>query len=392
MEKLLYIADIDKLKEIGVYKKIISQCNEFNKFYEIMLLYRENDSLCIENITYKELKRIDNFFCTENEVNNKFIKANKYINIYRFNIYIFNFIKENKLNTLYIRKYNFFSKGLSYIKYAKKILNCNVICEIPTYPYKKEFLNKRKYLSYIMNRYFDYKIEKVADKITVVLGQDIELNSNNFMPILNGIDISNIKIKCKAVYQNSINLMGVAHVALWHGYDRVIEGLKIYYDNKNIEKVPIYFHIVGDGSELVNLKNLVDKYKLNDYVIFHGNKIGQDLDELFNKCDLGVGSLGMHRAGLTCGSTLKAREYCARGIPFIIGYEDNGFNKHFKYICKINPDESPIDINSIIDFYSFVKNDNCAENMREYARRNLTWEAVTKPVINVINKKNNNNN
>ena len=37
---------------------------------------------------------------------------------------------------------------------------------------------------------------------------------------------------------------------------------------------------------------------------------------------LQVGSLGLHRIGLTEASTLKVREYWARGIPFLLSYED----------------------------------------------------------------------
>ncbi len=53
-----------------------------------------------------------------------------------------------------------------------------------------------------------------------------------------------------------------------------------------------------------------------------GPKMGIELDQEFQSADLGMGTLGMHRKGLTSGSVLKLREYTARGIPSVIGYDD----------------------------------------------------------------------
>lgn len=384
MEKLIYITDIDKSKEIGVYNKIISQCNVFNNYYETILICQENNSMCIENITYENIKHIDDFFYTTEEGINRFSKVKEYRRLNKINSFVFDFIKKSRPGAIYVRKYNFFSKGFNYLKYAKNTLKCKVICEIPTYPYKEECFSKKKYLSYFISKFFDYRLEKIADKITVVLGQDIKMKSNKFMPIRNGIDAYKIKPKEKNLTEDNLNLIGAAHLSFWHGYDRIIKGLKNYYDSENDIKTALYFHIAGDGPELSGLKQLAEDYKLNDYVIFHGSKTGQELDDLFDGCSIGIGSLGLHRAGLTCGCTLKAREYCARGIPFLIAARDEGFKDGFKYILRIKPDESPVNINQIIEFYNSIKNENYIEEMRNYAEINLTWAAVMKPVMDVI--------
>jgi hypothetical protein len=66
----------------------------------------------------------------------------------------------------------------------------------------------------------------------------------------------------------------------------------------------------------INLKNLASRLRINDHIIFHGFVHGKELDRLFEQNHIAVGSLGIHRIGLNQLSILKAREYCARGIPF----------------------------------------------------------------------------
>ncbi len=86
-----------------------------------------------------------------------------------------------------------------------------------------------------------------------------------------------------------------------------------YY--KTYPEKEVFYHCVGEGSDLENLKTLVRELSLEKYVIFHGTKTGEDLDKVVDECDIVFGSLGFHRTGLTGGSPFKAREYCARVIP-----------------------------------------------------------------------------
>ena len=89
---------------------------------------------------------------------------------------------------------------------------------------------------------------------------------------------------------------------------------------------------------------------MEGYVILYGKKHGEDLDHLFNCCDFGIGSLGRHRVGIDKIKTLKNREYAARGIPFVYSETDTDFDQK-AYVLKVPADETPIDINHIIQFY-----------------------------------------
>ena len=119
--------------------------------------------------------------------------------------------------------------------------------------------------------------------------------------------------------------------------------------------------------------------KLEDNVAFIGFMNGSVLDDLFDRSHIAVGSLGMHRLGMIEGSTLKAREYCARGIPFLYGCFDPDFSDDFPYIMKVPGDENPIDIEEIIRFAEKVYSDPEHHiKMRAYAKERLDWSVKMK--------------
>ncbi len=82
-------------------------------------------------------------------------------------------------------------------------------------------------------------------------------------------------------------------------------------------------------------------------------------------------------------STLKLREYCAEGLPFVYAYDDSEFD-NYRFAKKFSNDDDPIDINEIVSFYNEIKTENYYEIMRDFARKNLTWDVQMKPVIDVI--------
>ena len=94
---------------------------------------------------------------------------------------------------------------------------------------------------------------------------------------------------------------------------------------------------------------LIDRYKVRDKIIFHGQLFGDELTKVFNQCQFAIGSLGRHRSGITVIKTLKNREYATRGIPFVYSEQDSDFDDQ-PYVMKAPANESPLDIQSVIDF------------------------------------------
>jgi hypothetical protein len=143
--------------------------------------------------------------------------------------------------------------------------------------------------------------------------------------------------------------------------------------------VNIKLHVVGDGPEVPHLKKLSDNLKINDHIIFHGFNTGKDLDQIFNQCHIAIGSLAPQRKGYTMDSALKSREYCARGIPYIIVISDADFPNDFPYSLRLPADESPIDMDQVITFTSSVYQDpDHPQKMRQYASENLDWSVKMK--------------
>lgn len=245
---------------------------------------------------------------------------------------------------------------------------------------EQELASMGLYLRYLSERYFGRKVLKriagivgVTEEICLYEKERARIENIACLPNGNGIDIASVrerKIEQKAF--DTLEMLCVAHVAKWHGLDRLIKGMAEYQGN-----VRPQLHIVGDGSEIPNLKRLVTYLKLENSVIFHGFKTGKELDELFDRCHVAVGSLAIHRAG--SGSPLKSKEYCARGIPFVDSVNDADFDYNLPFRLKLTSDDTPIDIEALVSFTRNALSDSSqAEKMRCYAQERLDWSIKMK--------------
>lgn len=292
-------------------------------------------------------------------------------------------------NYVYIRHFLTNPLFLSLLsKLKKKNSAIKIFMEIPTYPYRFEFadmpLVKRLGL-FIDERCIPF-FKNYIDRI-ITFSAEKEIFGIPTIQTDNGIDIEQFPMIPKAAFDGkTIHLFGLANVQKWHGYDRIIEGLKVYYESK--PAIDVVFDIGGNGSEIPMLKQRVADYGLTDKVIFHGFVSGEDLTKLFEQTHVGVGSFGMHRIGVADGqtSTLKAREYAARGLPIALGHQDRGFPADFPYLLELPADESPVDIQKIADFYLYVEKSDYPTEMNAYAEENLTWFVNFKSVIEAYRK------
>ena len=104
---------------------------------------------------------------------------------------------------------------------------------------------------------------------------------------------------------------------------------------------------------------------------------GEELNRVFNQCCFAVGSLARHRSGIKIIKTLKNREYATRGIPFIYSETDSDFDDK-PYIIKASPDESPINIQEILDF---IDHNKFAPQEIRKTVENLSWKIQMKRVV-----------
>lgn len=263
------------------------------------------------------------------------------------------------------------------------------VMEIPTYPYDQEYTSVASWeekIKLTLDKWFRKELATQVNAI-VTFTNDKEIFGQRTICISNGIDYDHIPMQQKSPHPNNeIHLIGVAEVHYWHGYDRLIAGLGEYYKQKR-EKI-VYFHIVGGvadsemhgSTHAPGFHELIMKYGIEKYVIFHGQKFGYELDSLFNQADFAIGSLARHRSGITYIKTLKNREYAARGIPFIYSETDEDFEL-MPYIIKAPADESPVNINKTLDF--ITQNDFKAKDIRT-SINHLTWKEQMKKVTDNV--------
>ena len=207
--------------------------------------------------------------------------------------------------------------------------------------------------------------------------QNLTDKSLKYLTCGNGVNVSLFQIKLIPKVMDVINVLIVATVCEYHGIDRFIHGIHEY--ESATDKRNIILHIVGDGPELPHLKELTVELNLQDNVIFHGFKSGKELDEMFDMCHIALDALAGFRKGLTETSSLKSREYCARGIPFIASSKDVDFPDGWDYVLKITDDETPVDMTSVVDFANrMIEDPEHPQKMRRYAEEHLDWLAKMK--------------
>lgn len=285
--------------------------------------------------------------------------------------------RENTFDLAYIRAMPTVPSYAKALKLIKKS-NTKIVIEIPTYPFDKEVDEEkrlfRKLYFKLSNRYF-IKTSKYVDLFVLIGDYSDKFADKPAINIENGIFINNIPIRSIKHNYREIHLLGLANMAKWHGYDRVIEGLRQYKKNGGNKKVVL--HLVGpdgDGS-LDEWRILTKKYKLEDNVIFEGPKFDKELDWYLDNCQIAIGSIGIHRINFNSTSALKLRDYMARGIPFIMSATNQEVKFNKKFCITVPADDSPIDIDAIIDYVEDITEwEELSKSMRKYANKNMTWE------------------
>ena len=279
------------------------------------------------------------------------------------------------------------------IRFFKKLRKAGIhaVTEIPTYPYDHEF-NRNSYwdmrLALKIDQMFRNRLYKYMDAM-VTFSDAKEIFGQRTINISNGVDFDSIPLHQPSAISrqpSELHLIGVAEVHAWHGFDRVMTGLGEYYRDVRSKKEDVrgvYFHVVGGVHPYrmkVDYKPQIEKYQIQDKIIFHDALFGKELDEVFNQCQFAIGSLGRHRSGITVIKTLKNREYATRGIPFIYSEIDSDFDRQ-PYVLKAPADESPIDIQQIIDFLDHFNMK--PEDIRKTVEP-LQWKYQMKKVVDAV--------
>ena len=360
---MLYVTycDLNMANLMGIKKKVIAQISAFKKVfgrayytcYAGQMIYLLDGDELVEKEVAATRKDYNQVLC--------------------------HWIEKYNIERVYIR-YNltdgYFLDFLSFLK-EKRV---KTVLEIPTYPYDDELSNNYTKME---DKYYRKRLKECADMIATY-SNDSEIWGVSCINLKNGINIENIPVSKRKRELNTISFIAVSTMAPWHGYERLLEGMHQYYQENGTYK--FFLRFIGEGKEEKYYKSLTEKYNLRPYVMFCGKMLGKELDKEFELSDIAVGSLGMYKTGISEGNPIKGAEYCARGIPFICGYNDTRFSPQQDFVMRVSNDEQAIDMKAVINFYErIVSKQDYQKIMRDYAEKWLTWDSIMKPVIDYLN-------
>ena len=359
MKRILYISILNTNKNVlpfdGVMKKILMHIRVLKGYGN--------------TVDYIESNGVDTFFVTgENKTKIcDFLEGGyKYFNNVVINTA--KYIVDNSLyyDYVYIRHDAFSYKGfkaLSKISTHSK----RVYLEIPTY-FVPAFTIKN-FIKYYFNRYlkkYVYKIVTDCNEKTIY-GMDTVM-------ITNGVEVEKIKTR-QPSNDTNINVALVASISDYHGVNKIVDAVENEPDFSNV-----VFHIAGEGPKYAEYVKTVTDKGLQNRIKLYGKLAGEELDELFNKCEIGISSLANKEIGVLFSSTLKSKEYLSKGIPIIsdvmldVFYENP---QYFFYQLKDN-----FNLHELVDFYNSVYENrdkqSVINDIRNYAERTCDIRIVMK--------------
>lgn len=258
-----------------------------------------------------------------------------------------------------------------------------VVLEIASYPMSGEAGSLEQKLLFATDAALSRFLRSLVDYV-VTFGDQTDIYDIPCIRSSNGVDVDALSIRRPRAFDpRAPQLLGVASLAKWHGYDRVLFGLRQAL-HRNPDVVP-HVSFAGHGPAAADLAELTRSLELGQNVTFHGMVTGKALDDLFDQSDIAIASLGMHRIGLQSASSLKTREYCARGIPFVFAGRDDSFGDDFPFALRVPVGDDPIDLGRVFDAHTamLAQVSEPVVEMRAYASEYLSWSTRLDEIMQV---------
>lgn len=369
MKKILFYTywKFDDAETNGITKKIISQKKVFENYgYRVDLAYLLNGNFYLDINGERKLIQKKPPFWTKLQAESKLKK----------------YVKSEGYDYAYFR-YNCSDMALMSLLKCLKKHGIKSFIEIPTVEYDNElsgsFLGRFMITVDKMHR---NNLKKYVDKIIVFQDYE-EVYGIKTIRTCNGLDIDSVPLKSCNNQGDSINLICVAQYQMWHSLERILLGMAEYYKNPGII---INLNVVGTGPALDEYKKIVEENGLGDHVKFFGRKSGEELNQIFNDSDIAVETLGGHKINMKTSSTMKSREYLARGIPYISELYTDVVPEGWEHLIKIPYDDSPVDMKLVVDYYNKhlsgkAEKENISKGIREFAAKKIDMNATMQGII-----------
>jgi glycosyltransferase involved in cell wall biosynthesis len=288
------------------------------------------------------------------------------------------------IDAMYFRRTTLDSFAIRFFRDVKKHNpKCKIVMELPTYPYDKEMTSLIEWPRLIKDRWNRKKLKHYIDRIVTFSDDDVIFGIPTIRT-MNGIDFDTVPLReVHANAEAEIHAIMVANFASWHGLDKLIDGMIQYYSE--LPKRKFILHIVGGGKAVEEGKVRASNSKVKDFVVFHGPLWGSSLQELYNRVTLAIDSCDFKKIEVFLSSSLKTREYVAKGLPVVSAIEVDLSRSMKEYFYRFkNP--HCIDVREMIDFHDSIYHDNESYHsvplkIRELAKTVCDIHVVMNPVI-----------
>lgn len=332
--KLAYLYEIDGAngKNSGVSKKVRFQCGAFER------AGMDCELICLPNMSSgsparKFLKRLPLF--------PDWIEWPSLSDLEGFDAF-------------YVRKPNYISH--QFVRFLKGLRRDHpkapIVMEVPTYPYERELMHPQSVTLLLKDLHNRKALRGVIDRIADIYGHE-SIFGIPTISITNGVDFDALRPRAPHAQgaDDPIVLVCAACFSPWHGIDRLIAGLAAYRDGSSGPRRKVRLELLGDGPSVPALKSQVEQLGLGDVVTFHGQCDQAQMDKVFDRSTLGVDCLGNHRKGLVVSSSLKSREYLAKGLPFVYAGRIDVLERWpADFALQLPECEDPIDVDAVIRF------------------------------------------
>lgn len=359
---------------IGITKKIKSQIRAMRKMgLNVTYTSYEQNGIVIlnnkDNVIYRK------HFLLGNETFKRFDRRFLLIKT------VIEFFKNNSIHfdLAYLRWHTF---DKPYLNMLKAIRSSGAVCIIEAHAWTPNMVAKNligKYQVIMDNMYSKYAKNYVS--LVAGMSEFDNIWGIKTVKIDNAVDLNLITERHWKRRDDIVRIVSVSNEYVYHGYDRLLRGIRNYYDNGGQRKIEVHFV----GVFLPTTRALTEKLNLSEIVYFHGKKFGTELDEIYDNSDIGIGALAHHRVGMYAGSSLKTKEYFAKGLPFIYGWKEPAFDETYPYVLRVKLCEDPIDIEKVLSFYDNIKDDpNMLSQMRQFAAKHYSWEKEMDKIFSAL--------
>ncbi len=243
------------LQNGGASKALLILANELKKKYSVKIL------LCYDNNAFRDICNGIDIISVSSPTNERFIKLLKY---FKMTLFIFwNTFKSNVIiahdTPLVVILVGIINKLL----FRKKVIYWIHVCKSELQQNKSSLINSL--LKNILNRASGCVCVSETAKKSLI---DYARYNKNIYNIYN-LSEKNLSIKTSwNSMPKKITLSALGRLSKEKGFDVLIEALNKIINEMNFKK--IILKIAGDGPEYENLKLLINKYNINEYVVLIG--------------------------------------------------------------------------------------------------------------------------